>query len=309
MLTLSLPNDWQTFFVERETNPATNMKIDGLANLFPEANSVEDCVKTLLDEDGTVFMTVNPITKKVELSHHFNKFGGTRLQPDALYSALIGFDETAHPTMIDPDLLFKGQTTRVPEWDSLKKCTTKEHILALSETAGGTAEEPIAAVPFEEFYTRSVIVIPPLLACELMDSENRDPFELLLESLSSLSSYDTKFAGTANMPNAGDNLAHIMQFLWACGQKNIQGVPLLVSQDPLFSVWSDSLHKESISDPKVQISPSGRRCPRLHHAIDHHKHDGEHPDIKKRCMTKGLLPLMIKRRTTRNYIQFAFACS
>jgi hypothetical protein len=90
-----------------------------------------------------------------------------------------------------------------------------------------------------------------------MDSENRDPFELLLESLSSLSSYDTKFAGTANMPNAGDNLAHIMQFLWACGQKNIQGVPLLVSQDPLFSVWSDSLHKESILDPKVQISPSG----------------------------------------------------
>ena len=72
MLTLSLPNDWQTFFVERETNPATNMKIDGLANLFPEANSVEDCVKTLLDEDGTVFMTVNPITKKVELFHHFN---------------------------------------------------------------------------------------------------------------------------------------------------------------------------------------------------------------------------------------------
>jgi hypothetical protein len=115
MLTLSLPNDWQTFFVERETNPATNMKIDGLANLFPEANSVEDCVKTLLDKDEIVFMTVNLITKKVKLFHHFNKFRGTRLQPDALYSALIGFDATAHPIMIDPELLFKGQTTRVPE--------------------------------------------------------------------------------------------------------------------------------------------------------------------------------------------------
>eukprot|EP00978_Attheya_sp_CCMP212_P016938 scaffold44783_cov43-Attheya_sp.AAC.1 len=126
MLTSPLPNDWQSFFVERETNPATNAKMDGLANLFPEATPTPECVKTLTEEDKAVFMTINPITKKVELAHHFSKFCGTRLQPEALYSALVGFDDTAHPVMIDPASLFWSQTIRVPVWDSIKVCKSKQ---------------------------------------------------------------------------------------------------------------------------------------------------------------------------------------
>eukprot|EP00978_Attheya_sp_CCMP212_P014953 scaffold38377_cov30-Attheya_sp.AAC.2 len=257
MLTSPLPNDWQSFFVERETNPATNAKIDGLANLFPEGTPTPECVKTLIEEDKAVFMTINPITKKVELAHHFSKFGGTRLQPEALYSALVGFDDTAHPVMIDPASLFWSQTIRVPVWDSIKVCKSKEALMALSETAGGTAEVPIAAALFEDFFTRSVAVLPPLLACEWMDSDMRDPCELLLESLSILSAYEVKFAGAADMPEAGVSLGHIIKILWGAAKSAmIQGVPLLVSQDPTFNAWSKSVHKEAIADNKVQISPS-----------------------------------------------------
>jgi hypothetical protein len=257
MLISALPNDWQSFFVERETNPATNAKMDGLANLFPEAKPISECVKTLIEEDNAVFMTIHPITKKVELGHHFSKFGGTRLQPEAFYSALVGFDDTANPVMIDPDSLFAGQTIRVPAWDSIKACNSKEQLMALSETAGGTAEIPIPATPFEDFFTRSVAVLPPLLACEWMDSDMRDPCELLLESLSIFSAYETKFAGAADMPEAGASLGHIIQILWGAAKNSmIQGVPMLVSQDPTFNAWSKSIHKEAIADNQVQISPS-----------------------------------------------------
>eukprot|EP00978_Attheya_sp_CCMP212_P036245 scaffold162830_cov52-Attheya_sp.AAC.15 len=245
MLTSHLPNDWQTFFVEHEMNPATNAKMNGLANLFPEAEPTPDCVKTLIEEEKAVFMTINPITKKVELAHHFSKFGGTRLQPEALYSTLVSFDDTAHPVMIDPDSLFWSQMICVPV------------LMTLSETAGGTAEIPIPDVPFEDFFTRSVAVLPPLLACEWMDSDMQDPCELLLESLSILSAYEAKFAGAVDMPEAGVSLGHIIKILWGSSKNAmIQSIPLVVSQDPTFSAWSTSVHKDAIADNQVQISPS-----------------------------------------------------
>jgi hypothetical protein len=116
-------------------------------------------------------MLINPSMKKVKLAHYFSQFGGMKLQPKALYSALVSFDDTAHPVMIDPDMLFTGQIICVPNWDSLKACDTKEACVALSDTTGGTSEIPIPAVPFEDFFTRSVAVFPPILACEWMDSD------------------------------------------------------------------------------------------------------------------------------------------
>eukprot|EP00978_Attheya_sp_CCMP212_P043468 scaffold284394_cov61-Attheya_sp.AAC.3 len=192
--------------------------MDGLANLFPKAKPIPECVKILIDEDKAVFMTINSIMKKVELAHHFSKFEGTRLQPKALYSALVSFDGTAHPVMIDPNSLFAGQTICVPVWDSIKVCKSKEALMALSEIAGGTAETPIPAESFEDFFTRSMAVLPPLLACEWMESDMRDPCELLLESLSIISAYETKFAGSVDMSEVGASLGHIIKILWGAGK-------------------------------------------------------------------------------------------
>eukprot|EP00978_Attheya_sp_CCMP212_P041867 scaffold245620_cov48-Attheya_sp.AAC.2 len=85
---LSKPTDCQTFFLDRETDLATNKQMDGLEKKIAEGLSIPECVKLLSKENDAVFLTINLINKKACLTHHFYKFGGTRIQPEALCTQL-----------------------------------------------------------------------------------------------------------------------------------------------------------------------------------------------------------------------------
>eukprot|EP00978_Attheya_sp_CCMP212_P046184 scaffold377919_cov55-Attheya_sp.AAC.6 len=124
-----------TFFADRETDVLVNKKMNGLDELFSKDLSIPDCVKLLSKENDAVFLTITPINQKVCLTHHFNQFGGTRTQPDALYSvlysALIGFDHQASVVMIEISSLFHGVTIHIPTWDTLKECKSTANLKAL----------------------------------------------------------------------------------------------------------------------------------------------------------------------------------
>eukprot|EP00978_Attheya_sp_CCMP212_P002653 scaffold5444_cov63-Attheya_sp.AAC.1 len=129
---------------------------------------------------------IHPITKHVELSHNFHVFRGTRLQPEALYGALVGFDPEAQAVMIDPGSLFDSEQLRAPTLASFNACKTKADLLALIEPAPARVlieadpdEEAAPADKFEENFTKTVVVIPPFLANEWVDNDSRDPLELL----------------------------------------------------------------------------------------------------------------------------------
>eukprot|EP00978_Attheya_sp_CCMP212_P027717 scaffold93501_cov35-Attheya_sp.AAC.1 len=132
-----LSTDWQAFFADCESNSLTNAKINGLKTIFHDGLTPKECAKILLDEDDTIFMTINPITKRVELSPHYHVFGGTRLQPKSLHVALIGFDHETQAVMINPGSLFASEQIRAPTLASLNACKTKEDLSALVEPAPG----------------------------------------------------------------------------------------------------------------------------------------------------------------------------
>eukprot|EP00978_Attheya_sp_CCMP212_P018900 scaffold52251_cov47-Attheya_sp.AAC.4 len=258
-----LSTDWQAFFADRESNSSTNKKMSGLKTLFHDGLTPKECAKILLDEDDTIFMTINPITKRVELSHHFHVFGGTRLQPEALYAALVGFDPEAQAVMIDPGYLFDSQQLRAPTLASLNACKNKDDLLALVEPAPdvvlvGAESGDDEAEPedkFEEHFTRMVVVIPPFLANEWVDNDSRDPLELLLQAQAAIFAFDTLHQGNALIPNAGLSMLHVLQFLWAAHHKRPNGVPLLVTTEPTFDAWRVYLHKTCIIPSVNATSP------------------------------------------------------
>ena len=128
---LSKPIDWQTFYSDRETDLDSNRKMDGLKDLFSSNLSVAECTKLLSEENDTVFMTINPINQKISLAHHFKKFGGTRIQPNALFAGLLGFDHKATAVMISSQSLFDGGEIRVPKWNTLEQCQSLAQFKAL----------------------------------------------------------------------------------------------------------------------------------------------------------------------------------
>eukprot|EP00978_Attheya_sp_CCMP212_P035932 scaffold159234_cov61-Attheya_sp.AAC.2 len=179
-----LSTNWQAFFTDRKSNSSTNAKINGLKTIFHDGLTPEECVKILLDEDDTIFMMTNLITKRVELSHHYHVFGGTRLQPKSLHAALIGFDHEAQAVMIDPGSLFASEQIRAP-------------------TLAPEDDESAPTDKFEDYFiTRMVVVIPPFLANQWADNDSRHPLELLIQAQVAISAFDTLHQGNALIPNA-----------------------------------------------------------------------------------------------------------
>eukprot|EP00978_Attheya_sp_CCMP212_P013238 scaffold33308_cov31-Attheya_sp.AAC.3 len=160
-------------------------QMDGLKNLFAEGLSIPKCVKLLSKENDAVFLKINPINKKACLTHHFYKFRGTRIQPEALYTSLVGFDYKAAVVMIEISLLFHLETIRVPKWDSmLKECKYIANLKALmappeNAAADDSEDEGGGDATFETLIFQNFLVLPPFLVHTLINSESRDPCELM----------------------------------------------------------------------------------------------------------------------------------
>eukprot|EP00978_Attheya_sp_CCMP212_P022536 scaffold67335_cov32-Attheya_sp.AAC.1 len=253
---LSRPVDWQTFFADRDTDVSVNTKMKGLEGLFSEDLSNLDCVKLLKDEDDAVFLTINPINQKVSIAHHFNQFGGTRTQPIALYSAMIGFDHQASAVMIDISSLLQGAKIRVPTWDTLKACKSisslKDLVAPAAPAEGADSDDEEAkegeGATFEEVYFRNLVIPPPFLAHILVDSGSRDPCELIIDSMNAISAFDTRHAEDQEMPSTTEALVHIVQFLWAAAKGLVRGSPFLTAEEPCYAKWSSTIHKECLAE-------------------------------------------------------------
>eukprot|EP00978_Attheya_sp_CCMP212_P028677 scaffold99711_cov44-Attheya_sp.AAC.2 len=158
--------------------------------------------------------------------------------------------------MIDPVSLFDSERLCAPTLASFNACKTKADLLALVEPAPARVlikadpnKEAAPADKFEKNFTRTVVVIPPFLANEWVDNDSRDPLELLLQALAAMSNFDTLYQGNALIPNAGQSMLHVLQFLWAAHHKRPHGVPLLVTTEPMFEAWRSYLHKTCIIPP------------------------------------------------------------
>eukprot|EP00978_Attheya_sp_CCMP212_P013879 scaffold34967_cov58-Attheya_sp.AAC.4 len=261
---LSRPVDWQTFFADRETDVSVNKKMKGLEGFFSEDLSILDCVKLLKDKDDAVFLTINPINQKVSIANHFNQFGGTRTQPVALYSAMIGFDHQASAVMINISSLLHGAKIRVPTWDMLKACKSiaslKDLVAPAAPAVGADSSDDEAkegeGATFEEVYFRTELrdPYPPFLAHILVDSRSRDPCELIIDAMNAISAFDTRHAEDQEMPSATEAfLVYIVQFLWAAAKGLVRGSPFLTAKEPCYVKWSSTIHKECLAETPAAL--------------------------------------------------------
>eukprot|EP00978_Attheya_sp_CCMP212_P046928 scaffold420942_cov52-Attheya_sp.AAC.2 len=196
-----------TFFMDRETDLTFNKQMD---------ISIPKCVKFLSKENDAVFLTINLINRKVRLAHrpHFYKFGGTRIQPEDLYTVLVGFNYQAAAVMIEISLLIHSALIQPPE-----------------DTDADDSEEEGGDATFEKVFFRNLVVLPPFLANTLIDSGSRDLCELIIEAMNTISTFDTRHEEDEDMPDAEDALTHIVQFLWAAAHGLVVRTPFLATKN------------------------------------------------------------------------------
>ena len=104
-----------------------------------------------------------------------------------------------------------------------------------------------ATVSTQEFKNANFIILPPFIALAFIDSEINNPADLLVETNSLISTFDTEQASTQGVEKAFDHCKNIVHFLW-CAEKEL--IPTLEcaidSQDSELQSWARQRHSSCI---------------------------------------------------------------
>eukprot|EP00978_Attheya_sp_CCMP212_P019015 scaffold52738_cov65-Attheya_sp.AAC.2 len=171
------------------------------------------------------------------------------IQPEALYTALVGFDHQATVVMIEISLtqfvfpngilsrnVNRSQASRLswlPQLMQMKLTLMKKQGAPLSKKS--TSETLWFSLPF--------LQIPSLIVVRGIHVNSS------WDRLTPFSAFNTQHKEDGDMPHAKDSLVHIIQLLWAAAHGLVVGTPYLSAKEPCYLDWSSSLHKDSIASP------------------------------------------------------------
>lgn len=194
--------------------PATTNK----SSLSPEA------LLTNLTEQDSVLLAVleDGDEKKLSIIHHIKNFGGTRTRTSNKIVALGDLDAGAKILKIEDTTLTTLQSLWAPKEADMLKCESKED--AEGCTAVDTAQYRVKVLP--------VVALPPLLVALLLQTEERDPMELIHLFNKAASKFDEEKAEQGlDKGAAGKAIGYYLCWLWLAGKDRIESLPVQLDEE------------------------------------------------------------------------------
>ena len=173
-----MSNNWENHLKDDPSNEFSNKTMDKLFDAFAPAKTPAMCLTEAIAEQQTVFLAQAPISNHILFLHHFNKIGGTRMQPDQKHFVLVGTGPTAYPAQTE-EAIFATSNAKVPTWNSFTALADADAVKALATRANA---------PNKEF--RSCIPIPPFLATHLIHQGGSSIPDLIITALNTIKAFD-----------------------------------------------------------------------------------------------------------------------
>ena len=190
------PSTWKDFFEAHPEFTSANKNLEAITDLTKFGKRPEFKMMSLVKEKDLCILSIAP-NHDVQLFHHLELLGGTRLHPDLLYVGLSGSGPSATPIEFSHARAFSDITVKVPDWNTLRSYSlqgadqfkstkiatdidadAEDEILV--DEAGNEVPQPIldGVVPSSKcitFQSSNVIAIPPALATVFMEASTKDP--------------------------------------------------------------------------------------------------------------------------------------
>ena len=199
---MKYPN-WAQVFENDPSAESYDKKADAVANLTIDSITVAECISNIRKEPSLMFLSVEPITKDIQILHHVTAIGGNIAQPDNVLVALSGLGTNPLAVRLDPDLFVATEEFRVPSWADITAITD----LASVSTTTANARNALLKL-------RSIIAIPPLLTKTAITSASKKPAQLIVDFITACKAFDTVHATDADFPESLVACKRILYFLW-----------------------------------------------------------------------------------------------
>ena len=233
---MELSTTWSHYFKNLESLEETNKRMSVLssASLYSEETDKIEAIRAFTEDEDLMIMVIAQVTNKVKILHSLKNLGGTRRKPTNKIVALDGFAEQAIPIMLSDESIAKKLTVRTPSLTRLRTFVTKQQI----------SESTIITTGQQNFKSYPFAILPPFLALDIIDTEDREPESLFIQCQESIDKFDSEHENDASYESAKENCKHILSFLWAASKNLIDPIETVSATDDVETKrWCDIRHE------------------------------------------------------------------
>ena len=185
---MATANTWKGYHGDNPKNADSdkNLALFSKATLGTESEEVR--FQQAFEDPDCFIMCIGQVTGEIKFLHSLTNLGGTRSRPGNILVALEGKGPSATPVFISEESLKKSFEVEVPTATSLK---------SLSDPAQVSTAKP-ADANARKFNNANYVILPPFLSKVYSELDETKPAQLLIETNSAISTFDTTHAAEAN---------------------------------------------------------------------------------------------------------------
>jgi hypothetical protein len=232
-----LANSWKRQNEQHPLKHQSNAKLANILTIFDHDNSSNDGVAEFCNSDDLFGLGCTPIKREMYLVHKTNILGGSYLNPEVTWVALLGNAKAATPIEFDGKESLKQVSFLVAPWDEL--------MTACASTMDFEALTP--SVNDAEVKVGGVVCIPPLMAESEMNSVSKKTTYLVIAFMVAMTASDD-LPGQAL--TADKAMAHIQYAVKFCRAAHKKLTPVMCytvgSRNARISAWATVLHTAHI---------------------------------------------------------------
>ena len=175
-------SNWSQVFTNDPNSDSYDKNAMDVANLTINTISAEKCIENIKKEPNLMYLSVEPITRVIQIIHHLKAIRGNIAMPETIFVAISGFGASPLAVRLDPKSFNNTEEFKSP---------LRESITGLANAANVATTTTKARNLKLKF--RHIIALPPFLAKTVIASTSKIPAKLIVEFISTIKAFDTTY--------------------------------------------------------------------------------------------------------------------
>ena len=202
--------NWSLVYANDPNNETLDKAAEQIIDLTGSANDEDSCIFNVKEEKYLVFISVEAVTKQIQVFHHLTQIDGSIAVPNTMMVAIMGFASDSPAIHVEDGIFSHEDDVKLPDWGTFKALSTAKEVRDIRPPQNGTTEKFRCASP-----------IPPLLIPSFSSPFSTDPTDLFVDYMVAIKAFDTTHKDDASFPSALEACKHVLYFLWAASQTQI----------------------------------------------------------------------------------------
>ena len=166
-------SNWSQVFTNNPNSDSYDKNAMDVANFAINTISSAKCIENIKKELNLMYLSVEPITKSVQIIHYLTAIRGNIAMPETIFVAISGFGASPLAVRLDPKHFDDTEEFKVPSWASITGVTNAANVATTTTNARNL-----------KLKFRHIIALPLFLAKIVIASISKTPADLIIKFIS-----------------------------------------------------------------------------------------------------------------------------